>query len=205
MNGKNKLEQGFSLLETLIVVGVMFILAGITLIKSFGTMESYRANAAMDVVSSQLRVARQLAISQRRNVLVTFNTSASPQTISYAVQAGQGVNSGANGPTITMPMPNQTQFVMETGVPDTPMAFGTCSGTSPVCIGSGCCLSAYFTPTGQFTDQYGITVYNGTIFLGIPSQPATARAVTIMGNTGRVRPYTFIGPVGGSSLQVWVE
>ncbi|HEY2456406.1 MAG TPA: hypothetical protein VGI13_03820 [Candidatus Acidoferrum sp.] len=205
MNGKNRLEQGFSLLETLIVVGVMFILAGITLLKSFGTMESYRANAAMDVVSSQLRVARQLAISQRRNVQVTFNTSTSPQTISYQVIAGLGVNSGANGPTIKMPLPNQTQFVMETGVPDTPMGFGTCSGTSPVCIGSGCCLSGYFTPTGQFTDQYGVTVYNGTAFLGIPSQPATARAVTIMGNTGRVRPYTFIGPVGGSSLQVWTE
>src|SRR5271170_7195409 len=155
MVGKRKTARGFSLLETLIVIGVMGILAGITLLKSFGTMESYRSNAAMDVVISQLRVARQLAISQRRNVLVQFNTSSSPQTLAYQVQQGIGVNSGSNGPWVTMLLPNQTQYVMETGVPDTPMGFGTCSGTSPVCIGGvSCCPTTYFSPTGQFTDQF---------------------------------------------------
>jgi len=64
----------------------------------------------------------------------------------------------------------------------------------------------YFTSTGQFgADQLGSTVYNGTVFIGIPNQPATARAVTIMGSTGRVRPYTFIGPVNGTPQQVWIE
>ena len=74
MIGKVRRQQGFSLLETLIVIAVMSILAGITMIKSFGSMESYRANAALDVIASQLRVARQIAISQRRNVKVTLNT-----------------------------------------------------------------------------------------------------------------------------------
>jgi prepilin-type N-terminal cleavage/methylation domain-containing protein len=207
MVGKNKKAQGFSLLESLIVIGVMSILAGITLIKSFGTMESYRANAAMDVVISQLRVARQLAISQRRNVLIQFNLASTPQTISYQVQQGAGVNSGANGPLVKMPLPNQTQFVVESGVPDTPMLFGTCSGTSPICIGgiAGGPSTLYFSPTGQFSDQWGVNIYNGTLFIGIPNQPATARAVTVMGSTGRVRPYTFIGPTGGASSVVWIE
>jgi len=206
MAGKRKTARGFSLLETLIVIGVMSILAAITLIKSFGSMESYRANSAMDVVISQLRIARQLAISQRRYVKVIFNTTSTPQSVSYQVQQGVGFNSGANGPMVTMILPNQTQFVMETGVPDTPMGFGTCSGTSPVCIGGvSCCPTTYFTPTGGFTDQYGTTVYNGTVFLGVPNLPYTARAVTIMGSTGRVRPYTFIGPAGGASNLVWIE
>jgi prepilin-type N-terminal cleavage/methylation domain-containing protein len=206
MAGKRKTARGFSLLETLIVIGVMSILAAITLIKSFGTMESYRANSAMDVVISQLRVARQLAISQRRYVKVTFNTTTTPQSIAYQVQQGVGVNSGSNGPTVTMILPNQTKFVMETGVPDTPMGFGTCSGSSPVCIGGvSCCPTTYFTPLGAFTDSTGNTLYNGTVFLGISNLPYTARAVTIMGSTGRVRPYTFIGPVGGSPSLVWIE
>ena len=76
MNHKNRNEQGFSLLEGLIVLGIMFILASITIFKSFGTMSSYQANSAMDIVRSQLRVARQLAISQRRDVQISFNTSA---------------------------------------------------------------------------------------------------------------------------------
>jgi len=211
MVAKNRNEQGFSLIETLVVISVMLILAGITIFKSFGTMENYQANSAMDVVTGQLRVARQLAISQRRSVQVWFNTyssPASPYTISYQVQPRPNVVGDAAGPIVTMPLPSTTRFVMESGVPDTPMGFGTCSGNSPVCIGGvSCCPSTmYFSSTGQFgADQYGTTVYNGTIFMGIPNQPATARAVTIMGSTGRVRPYTFVGPVNGLPQAVWME
>ena len=208
MIGKHRNEQGFSLLETLIVVGIMFILAGITLIKSFGTMENYRANSAMDTVISQMRVARNLAITQRRSVQITFNIASTPQTVNYQVMARPGVIGDANGPLVRMPLPPQTRFVMEAGVPDTPMAFGNCSGVSAVCINNTSCCVPYmvFTATGQFAgDDLGTNIYNGTIFLGIPAQAATARAVTVMGGTGRVRPYTFIGPVGGSSSQVWIE
>jgi type II secretory pathway pseudopilin PulG len=208
MRHNNRKEQGFSLIETLIVLGIMFILAGITIIQSFGTMESYRANSAMDIVVGRLRVARQLAISQRRAVQVSFNVNSSPQTITYQVQARPNVNGDPAGPVITMPLPRTTQFVMETGVPDTPMGFGTCSGASPVCIGGITCCppTMYFSSTGQFgADEFGTTVYNGTIFIGVPNQPSTARAVTIMGSTGRVRPYTFIGPANGSPQKVWLE
>jgi prepilin-type N-terminal cleavage/methylation domain-containing protein len=208
MIGKNKTEQGFSLLETLIVIGVMLILASISLIKSFGTMESYRANAAMDVVASQLRVARQLGISQRRAVQVWINASSSPQTISYQVQPRPGVAGDPTGRMITMPLPVQTKFLQESGVPDTPMAFGTCSG-SGVCIagvGNNGPSTMYFSSMGQFgADEFGVTTYNGTVFVGIPGQSGTARAVTIMGSTGRVRPYTFIGPLNGTSSLVWME
>jgi prepilin-type N-terminal cleavage/methylation domain-containing protein len=211
MSHKKRNEQGFSLLETLIVIGIMAILASITIFKSFGTMENYQANSAMDTVIGQLRVARQLAISQRRAVQVWFNTYTSPAsayTVSYQVQARLNVSGDVAGPVITMPLPRNTQFVMETGVPDTPMGFGTCSGNSAVCIGGiSCCPNTmYFSSTGQFSaDEFGTTIYNGTIFIGVPGQPATARAVTIMGSTGRVRPYTFIGPVNGASSQVWIE
>jgi hypothetical protein len=34
---------------------------------------------------------------------------------------------------------------------------------------------------------------NGTVFLGLPGLKGTARAVTILGATGRVRPYYWDG------------
>jgi type II secretory pathway pseudopilin PulG len=175
-------ERGFTLLETVVVIGVMMVLMGIAIIQSFGSMESYQVNSAQDVVVSQLRVARQLAITNRRTV------QPAPQTNEVA------------GPIVSVPMPGTAQFILETGVPDTPMAFGN---SAPVFIGnppvSGGPPIMQFNPTGTFTDNTGTNVIYGTVFIGVPNKMATARAVTIMGGTGRVRAYTYAG--GGIGWQ----
>jgi type II secretory pathway pseudopilin PulG len=197
MRKTNSIERGFTLLETVIVVAIMMVLMGMAVIQSFGSLESYRATSAMDVVTSQLRVARQLAISQRRDVQLSFNLATLPHTISYQIQPAFAGDS--TGPLVTVPLPQQTQFTQEPGVPDTPMGFGTCSGVSGVCIAnvSGGPPFMEFTSTGQFTDNTGINVLNGTIFVGMNNQKSTARAVTIMGGTGRVREYTYIAGTTG--------
>jgi type II secretory pathway pseudopilin PulG len=195
-------ERGFSLLETLIVIGIIFILSAITMIKSFGTMDSYRANSAMDSVVSQLRVARQMAISQRRRVIVSIDQT--NMKISYQVMAPTTTGTTEqNGSVVTMPLPRTTQFVLESGVPDTPMGFGN---SAPIYIGnlSGGPSIMQFNSTGTFTDITGYNTLNGTVFVGVSNKPTTARAITILGSTGRVRQYSYIGGTGTAS-QVWTE
>jgi type II secretory pathway pseudopilin PulG len=196
-------EQGFSILETMIVVGIILIMLALAVAQSFGSMESYRANAAMDTIISQLRVARQLAISQRRNVTVSFSTATSPQSITYQVVANPG---DIVVPTpVTVPISSLVNFKGMTGEPDTPMAFGTCSGAYGICIDnvSGGPPIMEFTSVGQFTDNTGVNTLNGTVFMVIPGQLPTARAVTIMGSTGRVRSYTYVG--GSTTSTAWIE
>jgi len=202
MKLKRNHERGFSLLETLIVIGIIFILSAITMMKSFGTMDSYHANSAMDTVVSQLRVARQMAISQRRRVIVSFDQS--NMQISYQVMAPTTTGTTEqNGTVVTMPLPKSTQFVLESGPPDTPMGFGN---SAAIYIGnlSGGPSIMQFNSTGTFTDITGYNVLNGTVFVGVPNKPTTARAITIMGSTGRVRQYSYIGGTGTAS-QVWTE
>lgn len=202
MKLKRNHERGFSLLETLIVIGIIFILSAITMMKSFGTMDSYRANSAMNTVVSQLRVARQLAISQRRRVIVSFDQT--NMKINYQVMAPTTTGTTEqNGTVVTMPLPNATQFVLESGPPDTPMGFGN---SAAIYIGnlSGGPSIMQFNSTGTFTDITGYNTLNGTIFVGVPNKPTTARAITIMGSTGRVRQYSYIGGTGTAS-QVWIE
>jgi len=193
MRKTNRKEAGFSLMESVIVIGIMMVLMGMAVVRSFGSLESYKANSAMDVITSQLRVARQLAISQRRDVQISFNLAASPPTISYQIQPGFAGD--FTGPLVAIPLPQQTLFTQEPGVPDTPMGFGTCAGASGVCIANvaGGPPIMEFTSTGQFTDSTGINVLNGTVFVGLLNQPGTARAVTVMGGTGRVREYNYEG------------
>lgn len=192
-------EKGFSMIETVIAVAIVSVISAIALYQSFGTQESYEANTALDNVIGQLRVARQVAISQRRPVQITITASSTDHglpSVSYSTDvttglATNGENNGGISPSGSTVLPRQTQFMLEPNVPDTPMAFGMCA---PVCIGgiSGGPGTMYFSPTGQFSqDTAGVVPLNGTIFIGIPGRADTARAVTILGGTGRVRPYTF--------------
>jgi type II secretory pathway pseudopilin PulG len=189
-------QRGFTMLEAAVVVAIMMILMGIAVIQSFGTLVSYKVNSAMDTVVSQLRVARQLAIAQRRIVQIWIDSA--PESdglfhVTYQVQPAAGTGETA-GPKVSVPIPSSTQFLLETGVPDTPMNFGN---NSPVYIGNppvaGGPAVMQFNPTGTFTDSTGTNLIYGTVFIGIQNKPESARAVTLMGGTGRVRAYTYAG------------
>jgi type II secretory pathway pseudopilin PulG len=201
MKKTNRGQQGFSLLETMVVAGIMLALVSFAMIQSFGSMQSYRANAAMDAVMGQLRVARQLAISQRRNVKITFNTTVSPLSVTYQVVPNPGDTYAP--PAFTVPLPPQVTFGSVAGEIDTPMGFGTCSGAYGVCIAhvSGGPPSMYYTSVGTFTDATFVNPLNGTVFLAIPNAPSTARAISIMGSTGRIRSYSFLN----GSAPSWTE
>lgn len=200
MRRTDRTDRGFTLLESVVVIGIMMVLMGMAIIKSFGTMESYQANSGMNVVVSQLRVARQLAIAQRRVVQVWIDnipeSTDNRYHVKYQIQSAGAQTKEVNGPIVSVPLPGTTQFVLESGIPDTPMGFGNKAavyiGNPPVAGGPPI---MQFNPQGTFTDN-NLSLLYGTIFIGIPGQPNTARAVTIMGGTGRVRAYNWAGGVG---------
>lgn len=206
-------QKGFSLLETMVVVAIITIVTAAAVLQSQGSIVNYRANSALDTVTGQLRVARQLAISQRRNVVVTLNTldatyNPNLPSVVYQVQPGSAAENGGVAPAaVRVPLLDRATFWNMGGmaVPDTPMAFGICGGNYGICVGgvSGGPGVMMFNATGQFTDFTGVNPINGTIFIGIPASTISSdnvRAVTIMGATGRVRPYTYLAGATG-----WIE
>jgi hypothetical protein len=98
---------------------------------------------------------------------------------------------GAPPPPTTYTFEGGAIYVVLPGLPDTPMAFGN---SSPVYFEnlSGGPPIMKFTTNGSFIDG-GNTLVNGTVFLGIPGKNQSARAVTILGATGRVREYHYDG------------
>jgi prepilin-type N-terminal cleavage/methylation domain-containing protein len=186
--GNKRTERGFSTIELLVVLGIILILSGMALPQMTSMLQTFRANSAMDNVVGQLRSARELAISRRREIQVSFIGTNQMQMFQFNLPVGAPQTAITDIPTT---LDAGAQFMEFAGVPDTPMAFGN---NAPIWINnqSGGPILMKFSTTGAFVGPNEVPI-SGTIFIGIPGQKSTARAVTIVGGTGRVRPYSWTG------------
>jgi prepilin-type N-terminal cleavage/methylation domain-containing protein len=203
-----KLQQGFSLIELLVVVAVMSILSGIAIMSTMRPGTTARANNAADAVVNTLRQGRLLAITKRRNVVVsltgtnqiqltvqTLPGEAAPATPIPLVQLNDGIKSGL-------------QFYLFPTLPNTPMGplgFGNTSAIDLEAVNGGTVGSAImFSSSGSLVGVGGASVanyytlgnnnpINATIYIGVQGDTSTARAITVTGATGRVRSFAWDG------------
>jgi prepilin-type N-terminal cleavage/methylation domain-containing protein len=172
---------GFSLVEMLLVVGVVGVLSAITVMVMPVALLSARADSGAAQVVSALRLAREEAIAQRRNVRVTF-TAPNRIVISRVEVPGPGTT------VITQVwLEGSLTFRLFGEIPDTPDAFGNADAWS-----FGGANAIAFTSSGEFVDQNGDPV-NGTVFIGRAHEPLSARAVSIFGPTALVREWRWDG------------
>ncbi len=196
-------EHGFSLLETVFVVGLAMIVMAFAFMNTMSSSQNSRANSAMDAVISQLRQARELAIAKRRNVQVQF-TAPNQIQLTLLTLPGEPIPPAISPTYLNDNVPGGLIFyVSPPPVTDTPMGFGNSTAISlqqPTGAGA---WTVMFTTSGAFvgTAQSAATLYqatnnnpvNASIYLGVVGKPNTARAVTVFGATGRVRSYYWTG------------
>lgn len=184
-------EAGFTLLEVMVVVGLMAVLGAMALMVSPSFTRAARADAGLSQALDAIRSAREVAISQRRNVQIGFIGLTGIQTLRVDI----GTNGQPTGTTVlrTVELENRMQFRLEDGVPDTPDAFGP--GMAAIKFDGP--APYMFTSEGTFVNGNGM-VANGTAFLSVPNEANSARALTIMGATALIRVWRWNG-------QAWVE
>jgi type II secretory pathway pseudopilin PulG len=182
---RQALEAGYSLVELLLVLGMMGIVAAMAVFQIGASRPGAVGDGAMRAVLAQMNSARELAITQRRNMRLTFTTGNLVQIIREEVP----------GPTLTTIstalFEGGVQFLTVSGLPDTPDAFGNGSAVT-FATATGTPLEIKFATDGTFVNQDGLAL-NGTVFVALPNQALSARAVTILGSTGRVRGYRWDG------------
>jgi len=174
-------NAGFSLVELLIVISLLTIAIGIAILNSGSALPNMQANAAMNQVVEQVRTARESALAQRRNFQILFLGSNQIQLRRLELPPAPPTDF----PAVTLT--SGVQFTLFSGLPDTPDNFGNATAVS---FGGSPTLT--FLSDGTFVDSGGIPL-NGTVFIGIPGHTETARAITILGTTGRVGRYLWDG------------
>lgn len=164
----------------MLVVGIMGVLSGMAVLQIGNSRPAMRGDGAMRVIMAQLNTAREQSITQRRNILVNFTENNEVQLVRQEVPAGETV-------LMTIPLEGGVRFALVADLPDTPEAFGN---DEPIDFGAA--DDTLFTTDGTLINQVGQPV-NGTVFLAVPGQALSARAVTVLGATGRVRAYKWDG------------
>ncbi|MGC1619413.1 MAG: prepilin-type N-terminal cleavage/methylation domain-containing protein [Candidatus Acidiferrum sp.] len=209
----SRAEQGFSLLEMIVVVMLAFVVMAFAVINTMSSTQSARANAAMDAVISQLRQARELAIAKRRNVEVAFIQPNQIQTTLLTLP-GEVVPTPITPVFLNDNVGGGLTYTLFANLPDTPMNFGNSTAVSLQSPAGGGAWSVMFTTSGALvgSSQAAASLYavtnnnpvNASIFIGIPGKTNTARAITVFGATGRVRAYHWTGAASGPST-AWME
>ena len=180
--------DGFSLVEVLIVVGLIGVLGGAVAMVSPRMLAQTKADSAVTTALTALRLVQERAVGERRNFDVDFTEPNRIQVYRVAVPP-------AVGRTLVNDVRLETgqNFMQFADLPDTPDDYG-----DEVEVAFGVTPTTTFTSEGTFVDSSG-DVLNGTVFLGHNGEDATsARAITIFGATGLVRSWRWDG-------RRWVE
>jgi Tfp pilus assembly protein FimT len=188
-------ETGLTLLEVLVTVGIMGALAAMAIMISPSFSRHAKSEAGIAQALETLRQARETAISQRRNVRLVFVGLNAIQIVREDIGTG-GVLTGT---TVlrTMELENNMQFRVEAGVPNTPDGFSLAGATASGAIAFTATPTRFFTSEGTFVNQQG-DFLNGTLFLSIPGDPTSPRAITVFGPTALIRAWRWDG-------RKWVE
>lgn len=195
LNGQRQLSagHGFSMLELLTAMFVMFVVSAIAIIQLGPVLQNYRSDAAMREVLDQLRQAREYSIARRQYVQVTFPIVGGQSQVVITQRNDLKPGAGAAVVLSTVPIESRLQFLLD-GMPDTPDNFGNASAIDFGGVAGGPTLGMLFQSDGELVDGGTYLPVNGSVFLAAPGQsPSTARAITVMGSTGRVRGWKSSG------------
>jgi prepilin-type N-terminal cleavage/methylation domain-containing protein len=178
--------RGITLIEVLIVVGIIGVLTATSVLLMPNVIASAKADSGATELTTLLRTAREQAITERRNI--ELRPIAPDRVECWRIDVD--ANGAAVGQTMVQAMTigERMQFRRFPALPDTPDAFS--AGTTAIEFTGA--APWRFTTEGTLVDANG-DVVNGTLFLAQERDTSTARALTLFGPTALLREWRWNG------------
>jgi type II secretory pathway pseudopilin PulG len=216
----SKKNQGFSMLELMIVMAIGFTMVAVSLMTLMPALNHEHVDQAYDTTLSVLRNYRNEAITQGNRYVITFWTTDPPCQVAgqsclqvqvWGYTPPPGV-SPAPVNVATFSLPPDIQFAVQAGFPNSgPDSFGngaanvffqTSVGTEScivVASGNPCVV---FYPDGSAQDDQG-NYASGVVYITRPpSNVYSSRAIDVWGATGRIRGWRLYSESGANT---WVQ
>jgi prepilin-type N-terminal cleavage/methylation domain-containing protein len=169
-------QRGFTLVELLVATAFFTVVSGMAIALLGTALPSVRTDGEINRLIGLLQVARETAITRQRDVEVRIDEA----TNSVLMIRHEG---DVEVPVRQLFFEYDVAFVKFDDMGDTPEEYGDDGA-----VNFGDATSMTFAPDGSFLAEDDVPL-NGTIFLGVPGRPETARALTLTGATARTRLY----------------
>jgi prepilin-type N-terminal cleavage/methylation domain-containing protein len=192
--------HGYSLVETLIVLALIGVLSAIALPQLIAERRLSRSVGVTREILSQLRQARQLAMSQRQAFTFQYNNITKQITIidhnnnvglmlfadgGYPNTAGSTVMSATPLATGGL-VQSEITYGIPAGLPNGPLADGiSMTGLTNNQI------NITFQPDGSVIDDAGNPLSRAMFIYNSNTPQATASAISVLGASGRVKIWRY--------------
>lgn len=178
-------ERGFTLNELLVTVGILMVASAMATVTFASAIPLARTNSQAKSLIGLLQLGRETAIVRQRDVELVLD--ARNRRAQLVLRDG-----GAHTMVREVMFENGLDYLHFAGQGDTPERFGDDDA-----IDFDGAERLLFIPDGTLVDEHDLPV-NGTVFIAIPGNRDTARAITLTGTTARARLYTWSG-------REWIE
>lgn len=184
---------GFTIIELVVVVSVILIISAMAILQLPTVLKNTRSDTALREIVDQIRQAREYAIANRRYVQVSFATVGGLAQITITQKNSLTAGAGPDKVLSIVPIQAPMQFTLFAAKGDTPDAYGNAAAIEFAGLNGGPPAGMYFQSDGELVAAVTYLPINGTVFLGATADPSTARAMTVLGTTGRVRGWNGSG------------